>query len=352
MPDYKIINSNIAISSAAESSFSTAKVLAADFSGAVTNALNITIPNIEKIINKGLIGKGDEFGSKADPDYARHTGMTFTDRLNTDQFAVLAARILSGTITSTTIDTGVNKHVIEMKASNADPQLKSSTVGFELGGLDLILPGMVGNNLSVQVQGGGAPSYQAEFVGSGDWKLMADQTPALVLPDPIEQNYVGQRSQSALEFNDGTLWNVEDDGRLDSFNINFSNNLITGERRIGDPLTGSGTDNDGARVRQITRGDRTLTFSAGIYVSNDKRGYLAQLNNTVISGFKFSSVGNVAITGVHYHKVTFSIPRSVITVADLGGDQKGLLNFTFEPIPETGNLPFTIEIINENVSLA
>lgn len=361
MADQLIINSNIAISDAPEASLAGAslKKLAADYTGAVTNALNISIPNIEKILNKGLIGKADEWASKADPDYAAHTGMTFSDRLNTDQFGVLAARTLSGTITSEEVDpsSGVYDHVIEMKASTLDPQLKSSSVAFKLGGLDLMLGGMVGNNLSVSVQGGSAPTYQVEKVGTGYWEYMANQTPALVLPAAVDQNYVGQRSQSSFVMDDGTTFDISGLGRLDSFNLNFSNNLITGERRIGDPLVAN-NDNSGAYVRQITRGDeRSLTLSVGVYVSgSDKRGYLAHLENTTIEDLSFKSTGNreIGSTGL-YHEVEFIIPQAVITSASLGGDRKGIMTLNFEPLFTAGGAEdgvFKIRIRNGNPTLA
>lgn len=359
MADFLIINSNIALTKTPESAFSVMKTLAADFDGAVTNALNVRIPITSKILNKGLIGKGDEWASRADPDYAEHTGMTFSDRVNTDQFARLAARTLSGDITSTEVTpgSGVYDHVVEMKRSNLDPQLKSSSVAFELGGYDLILAGMVGNSLSVSVQGGNAPQGQVELIGGGLHEFMADQTPALVLPDPVDMNYVGQRSQSTFEFNDGTVFDVTGVGRLDSFNLNFSNNLVTNERRIGDPLVDAASDNSGAHVRQLTRGDeRTLTLSAGIYVAADKRGYLAHLNNTEITNLKLKSVGNRKIAATsYYHEVEVIVPKATIISAEMGGDRKGIVTFNFEPLfnpagSEDG--PFKMRFRNGTATLA
>lgn len=337
MADKLIINSNIGISKVAESSLSTIKKLAADFDGAVTTALNVQIPFVEQIFNAGIIGKGDEWASQADPDYMTQTGMTFADRLNTSQFASLLARTLSGTITSTEVSAGVGvyDHVIQMKASNLDPQLKSSTIAFSLGGFDFIMGGMVGNNLSVSVQGGAAPTYQVEKVGTGYFEYMASQSPSLVLPSAVAQNYVGQRSQTAVEFNDGTTFDITGLGRLDSFNLNFTNNLVTGERRIGDPLVDSASAGTGAYVRQLTRGDqRNLTVSMGVYVADDKRGYLAHMANTTVSNLKYKSTGNkkIGTTLAYNHEVEFTIPRSVITTPALGGDRKGIVTLNFTPI--------------------
>jgi hypothetical protein len=339
MADHLILNSNIAISKLPETSLSTMKTLAADFDGAVTSALNIQIPGVEKILNRGLIGTGDEFATQADPDYATHTGITFTDRLNTGQFAKLVAGVLSGTITSGEVvaSSGAYDHDVEMKASDLDPQLKSRTVAFELGGYDFLMGGMVGNNMSITVQGGAAPTYQVELVGTGVYDYMASQSPSLVLPAPTAQKYVGQRSQTTLSFNDGTVFDMSSLGRAESFNLNFSNNIITGERRLGDPLTDSADSNAGAYVRQLTRGERTLQLSMGVYVGDDKRGYLAHLANTEITDLTFLSVSNTVIGATVYrHEVEVIVPKSVITSASLGGDRKGITTFNFEPLLATG----------------
>lgn len=310
------------------------KVAAADYDGAVTNALNVRIPQISKIINRGLIGKGDEWGSQADQDYSEHTGITFSDRLNTDQLAVLAARTLGGTVTTVEVptDTDVYDHTVEMKASNLDPQLASSSVAFELGGLDLIMGGMVGNSLSISAQGSAAPTYQAELIGTGVYDFMSAQSPELVLPDPVDMNYVGQRNQSSFSFDDGTVFDMTSVGRLDSFNFNFSNNLVTNERRLGDPLTAPG-DLSGAYVRQLTRGDeRSLTLALGMYISTDKRGYLANLNNVEITDLTFKATGREIATSGLYHEVEIVIPKAVVTTVELGGDRKGMFTLNFEPL--------------------
>ena len=337
MSDKLIINSNIAISKTAEASLGTFKTLAADYQGAVTNALNIQIPGVEKLLNAGIIGDGDEWATQADADYQRHTGMTFADRLNVSQFANLIARLLSGTITSTETgaSSGVYDHVIEMKASDLDPQLQSSSVAFELGGFDFILAGMVANTLNLSVQGGAAPTYQIETVGTGRYDFMSAQTPALVLPDPADQIYVGQRSQTTVSFDDGTVFDITGDGRLDSLQLQLSNNVITGERRIGDPLQDSTDLNSGAYVRQLTRGDqRTLSLSMGVYVSTDQRGYLAHINNTEIADLTYMSRGNVEIGTALYPEVEFTIPKSTIMIPELGGDRKGMITLNFEALKD------------------
>jgi hypothetical protein len=357
MSDKLILNANIGISNAPEAALSQIKRLAADYAGAVTNALNIQIPGAEKILNEGLIGRGDEFATQADVDYAMQTGMTFSDRLNTSQFAVLAARTLSGTITTTSLMTGVYQHEIQMQASSADPQLKSSSIAFELGGLDFILGGMVGSQISVSVQGGAAPTYQVPTVGTGYWEYMDTQTPALVLPDAPDQDYVGQKSQTAVRFNDGTIFDLGSLGRVDHFNLDFNNNLVVGEKRIGDPIIDSTDQNSAAYVRQLTRGNRTLGVSMGVYVSTDKRGFLAHIANTEITGLYYNSQGKfIATDGTddYYHSVAFTVPRSVITTPSLGGDRKGIITLNFAPLFNStdGNAgPFKITIVNDQATL-
>lgn len=332
MADKLIINSLIGLSKVHETQ-PTIKKLQSDYNGAMTTALNVQIPNITKILNAGIIGKGDEWATQSDPDYAEHTGMTFSDRLNTDQFASLLLTTLGGTMTDSTVQAStVYDHTIQMKASSADPTMPSRSVAFSLGAFDWIMGGMASNNLTVSVQGGSAPTYQVEMIGTGYYEYMANQSPALVLPTASAQNYVGQKSQTSVTFNDGTSFDVSGLGRLDSFNLSFSNNLITGEKRIGDSIIDSTDQNSGAYYRNLTRGDqRTLSVSLGVYVGDDKRGYLAHLANTTVQSLVYKSTGKKLGTSSFY-EVEFTIPRSVITAVQVGGDRKGLYTLNFTPI--------------------
>jgi hypothetical protein len=336
MSDKLLLNAEIGISDV-ETAWNTPKTLAADYDRARTNALNITIPGVEKLFDKGLIGSGDEFATEAVPDYMRHTGITFSDRLNVTQMAKLIAGGLSGDITDTVVTAAASwDHKVEWKAGSLDPQLKSRTIAFKLGGLDFMLPGMVVNGINISAQGGSAPTYQIEMVGSGDFEYMADQTPALVLPASIAQRYVGQRSQVAVEFNDGTVFDLGAVGRLDSFNMQFSNNLITNERKLGDPLQNAADNNTGAIPRQLTRGERTATASIGMYVGDDKRGYLAHLANTEIASLKFKATSHNFITGTDKYEAEIVFPKAVITLPDLGGDRKGIMTLNIEPVIASG----------------
>jgi hypothetical protein len=337
MSDKLIINSVIGLSKVPEVALSTPKTLAADFLGAETSALNVVIPGVEKILNAGLIGRGDEWATRSDPDYMRHTGMTFSDRLNTGHMALHAARALSGDITSTEVvaSSGVYDHVIEMKASSLDPQLQSSSIAFSLGGFDFLLAGMCVNNFGINIQGAQAPTFQCEYVGTGYYEYMADQSPALVIPAAVDQDYVGQRSQTSMQFNDGTVFDVSGLGRADSFSLQYSNNLITNERRIGDALADPTDDNSGAFVRQLTRDNRSAQLSMGVYVSTDKRGYLAHLSNTDITALKVKSVGNREIgTTNMYHEVEVIATKLTILPVDLGGDRKGIYTLNFAPLKD------------------
>lgn len=360
MADKLLINSTLGISKQPESALSTIYTAAAEFDGAVTNALNIQIPFVEKILNSGLIGSGNEWAKQVVADYMANTGMTFADQLNTTQFAILAARFMGGTITSTEVESGdgVYDHVIEMAAPDTDPQLPSSSIAFKLGGFDFILGGMVKNNLSLVMQNGQAPTYSVDTVGTGYFEYMASQSPSLVLPEAAAQDYVGQRAQSFAEFNDGSVFDITGAGRLESMNLQASNNVITGERKYGDPVVDPTDDNSGAYTRSLTRGDqRTLQLSMGIYVADDKRGYLANLNNTTVTGLSVMSRGNEAIglAGDKYHEVEVILPESAVVSPNIGGDRKGIVTLNFEPIKSSGSSEdgiWKIRIRNTQATLA
>jgi len=336
MADKLILNSVIGVSAEPETTLNDIKTAAAEFIGAKTSALDIQIPNISQILDAGLIGSGDEFAQSFTPDYIEHTGITFSDRLNTSLFAMLIKRLMSGMVTTTEVDTGVYDHVIEMKASNLDPQLESSSIAFELGGLDLILGGMVGDNWTIQASSGSAPTFSVRKTGTGYFEYMSAQTPALVVPAATAQNYVGQAAQTFVQFNDGTVFDLTSLGRVESVNLQGSNNLQTNDRRLGDSLRASGDNKSGAYVRRLERGERTMSASLGVYVSTDRRGYAAHLAGTEITNFSYKSVGNKIGATAYFHEVEFTMPRSVITTPALGGDRKGILTLNFEPMIAPG----------------
>jgi len=195
MSDFLTINAQLALSKAPEAALNTMHVLAADFNGAVTTALNVGLPNVEKIANEGLIGDGNEWEDDFINDYVSNPTMTLSDRLNTEQFAILAARHLGGAIAHNDL-TGAWDHTIEMAASSADPTPKSSTVAGKFGGLDLLFGGMIVNSLGISFADAAQPTYSAELIGTGLWEYMADQVPPLVLPNPIVRISVNLSSDS------------------------------------------------------------------------------------------------------------------------------------------------------------
>jgi hypothetical protein len=344
MADFLTINTNIALSKAPEASLNAIADTAAEFVGAMTSGFNITIPNIEKIVNENLVGTGDEFPTQADNDYFNNSGITFTDRVNASQFAILLARFFSGTITDTPVpDTTAVDHFIVAQASSVDPQLKSSTVAAKIGGLDLILGGMVANSLQVGFSGGAQPTYSVEMIGTGKFAYMADQTPALVLPAPVAQDYMGSIAAIAISMNDGSSWDLSAAGRIQAFNIQASNKVIVGDRRPGDPFQTAGVIESGAYVPRLTRETRSVSCSATLYVDANKREWLNHLNNTTITSLVFKMVGKIADAVTEEdpkprYEVEFTIPASIfqaVQVGDNGG--KLVYNINILPLKAVGN---------------
>jgi Phage tail tube protein len=332
MADKLTVNTNIALSKLPETTINDIADLAAEFDGAVTSGYNITLPNVEKIISENLVGTGDEFPLTSDNDYFSHPSITFSDRVNTTQFARLLARFMSGTSTPVAVGaTDAFDHTLQQQASTADPQLKSSTVAAKMGGLDLIMGGMVANSLQVGFTAPAQPTYSVEMIGSGKLEYMADQTPALVLPAPVAQDYMGSIAAIALTLNDGTSFDLSAAGRVQAFNIQASNNVITGDRRPGDPFQTGGNPDSGAFTNRMTRGVRTVSASLSIYCDDNKREWLDHLNNTTITALVFKMVGRIA-DDTSRHEVEFTIPKAIFRTVSVT-DNNGKLLYNIEIVP-------------------
>lgn len=355
MADKLTVNVPIAISKAPEASLNAMKTLAAEFDGALTSAFNITLPNIEKIISDNLVGSGDEFPLSSDNDYVSHPGITFSDRVNTSLFSILAARFMSGTVTSTQVAaTTAYDHVIEAQSTSADPQLKSSTVACKMGGLDLMLAGMVGNSLQIGFSGAALPTYSVEMIGSGKFAYMADQAPALVLPTPAVQDYMGSIAAINVTLNDGTLLDLGAAGRLSAFNLQASNNVVTGDRRPGDAFRTPGDILTGAFVGRLTRGVRSLSTSLSFYCDDAKREWLDHLNNTTITAFSFKMVGKKIGATIHSHEVEITIPKSVFRSYSIQDNNSKLLSTVdIQPLKDGSTTGlFKMRIRNDKTTLA
>lgn len=354
MSDQLISNVLLALSKLPETSLNSMFVLAADFDGAVTTALNITKPNIEKIPNTGLIGLVNEFATQHDNDYITHPGITLQDRVNVNQFATLAARFLSGGIVDAVAHASdAYDHTISMLAASADPQLKSSTVAAKLGGDDLILAGMVANTLQVQMQNGAAPTYQVALVGSGKFDFMGTQTIPLVLPMPTAQKYVKGGFGVGVTMTIGSALDLGNLGRVKGFNFQASNAVITNDRRAGDPERVSGNIDGGFYSRNMTHGGaRTASLTVDLYKDANKVELNAHLNNTRVSDISLKFTG-AQISTIYYNEVEIIIPQAIIGVNQVRDDAGKLvdqLDFQLEnKSGETG--PFKIRVRNGAATL-
>jgi hypothetical protein len=338
MGDILLLRTPIGVSKAAESSFNTLKTTAADFYTAVTQQLRVGIPGLEKVTDGGLVGNGHGYVLTHTPDYFSHPTLGFSDRLNTSLFAIYLARILAGTITTEEVTEDESwDHTIEVLAMDQDPQIKSSTMAIKLGGLDLLLGGMIGASLNVNFAGNGAmPTFDAEFVGSGKWEYMADQSPALVLPTFVPQNYMGTAAAIECSFDDGTLLDLSSVGRLKSLTIGHSNNLIQNDRRAGDSLRTPGDLESGAYPDRLERDQPSLALQLQIYIDTNKREWGDHLTNQSITDFSFKSKGKL-INDTDRHEVELMVPQGVFLAPQITPEGNKLcMTLTLSPELKTG----------------
>lgn len=337
MADFLLLQTPLGVS-APESALNTLKTLQADFTAAVTQQLQVSIPNLEKITDGGLVGSGHGYATRHDNDYFGHPVITMSDRLNTSLFALYVKSILGGIVTDTEVTAAESyDHVIQVLAHDQDPQLISRTFALKVGGLDLLLGGMVGNSLSLNFADAGAPQFSAEFIGTGIFDYMAAQTPALVLPAFTAQNYMGTSAAIVCSFNDGTLLDLSNVGRFKSITIQHNNNTVTNDRRPGDGLRTSGDPDSGAYVKRLTRDVPSLSLQFQVYVDGNKREWLDVLNNTQITDFKFKAVGRKIGASTDRHECEFTVPQGVFLDPQITPDgRKHVMSFTLSPELKSG----------------
>jgi hypothetical protein len=333
---------------------------AADFEGVETTAFNVVIPNIEKVIRKGKIGSGTPFAKQGEIDngYITHPSWTFADAMSTSSFAKLVARFMGGNITSTEVgaSSGVYDHVIELMVGDDDDVLPASTIAAKMGGIDFILGGMVGTDLSVTYQDGATPQVSLGQAGTGLYDFMGDQTPALVLPKAASQNYMGGTgAHCKASMNDGTLFDVSSLGILAAYSINASNDVVLNDRRSGDQLLEANNYEGGAYSYPLTRGSNySFGFSMTIFVANNRRALTAHLGNVELTDIRFKQLGRKIGAGTYRHEVEFIVPMATMTTAQTQ-DRNGkvILECAFEPQLKNGEANvWKLRIRNTSPTLA
>src|SRR5690606_34916849 len=93
--------------------------------------------------------------------------ITITDDVETDVPARLLARALGGTVTDTTVDTGVYSHAVPMLNPQVGVNLPSFSVASILGTASWLFAGCRVNSFRMFQQGDQRVQYEANILGSG-----------------------------------------------------------------------------------------------------------------------------------------------------------------------------------------
>jgi hypothetical protein len=320
-------NVTIGMSKVPETTQGDMHTLAAEFDGYTTNALNVVSPNIEKISNAGIIGLHREWATQHENDYITHPSLTFSDRVNTNQFAVLLALFLSGTITDTELGTAeAYDQDIAMLDTSVSCLLKSVTLAADLGGTDELWASVVANTLQISHQNGQPAQYQVGVVGSGKFDFMSAQTPALVLPTPVTQNYTRGGYGVSFKLTNGSLVDYSGLHRLKAFNFQASNNVVLNDRRAGDALRTAADIESGFYQSQMECGPvRTASLTADVFADGTKTEKTAHLNNTEITDIRLKMTGGI-IASTFSNEVEIIIPQAIIRTHQTRDDQGKLIH--------------------------
>lgn len=342
-------NTQIGSSLLPEAPFNTMYELLADFEGEGTQSFDFTPPNLEKIVNEGLIGDGEEWATQTDNDYWSQPAIRISDRVNGKLFGKHLRRHLNGDVTDTAVagSVGAYDHVIQQAAPDTDPQVLGSTYLVKWGGLRFVLGGMSSNSLSISHDGAAQPNYVDELIGTGNHTFM-DLLAVPIADVPkfvIQQNYMKGNAVS-VSWNNGSLQDMTASARYRSFSFQ-SSNALQSERVSGDPTLpvdiypDVDAEDTGAYIRAITRGGvRPLTLQVGVLVHRTERlEFENHAQNKVLTDFRILMRGRKVGATVALHEAELIVPKTVIQVVGAQDRaDKSLITLGFTPLKDAAQV--------------
>jgi hypothetical protein len=288
--------------------------------GIVTTGQGFTSPMLDKINEQGKLGSGDEFTRNIRNDYWQQPTGDLGDDLDFKVAPILLRRAAGGTATPTeVVATECFDHDFTLQSKAAGRQLPSTTFWDVVGGDEWGYAGGVVDQFVMQFQTGQPPKYSASIMTSGFHKALSAVSPTLTLPEPQDLEYA-YSADILLELNDGSLLNVSE--RIRSLTFTLRNNHRQNDRRPGDSPLVANDYSKGAYVKRCLRGDRECSVEYTLLGDENKREYLAMLNNTAITGFRILARGPRIGTGspARYNELEISLPKVKVMEAARGND--------------------------------
>lgn len=342
MSEYLTRDISLAISTLPESAYNVPYVLASDFQRFQMTGTGFPVPDKIRVDDLGKIGNGTEFPTYQKSRHVIPPSMEIADEVNTSIGGMLLRRALGGASATPSggniLEAGIAyKHTFGMLNTTSGRQLPSSTIVYSLAGFDLLWSGCVVDSLTYAQTNADSPTITAGLVGSGLYKDISAISPAFGTLSTIQIPNYHIGAETTVEFTD-TAGNIvlTTAQSIRSFTLTLNNNLITDDRRMGDPRILNSDMTRGWYVNRMLHGDRTLTAEFTVMVDDTLRAFFDSDTDDIITGFKFTTKGYlIGASTTNQYTMTLIIPKCYFRTPRFV-DDGGNAEMTISIFPVTG----------------
>lgn len=341
---YQLTDLEAIINKIPETGVNVPRVLTADFVGMLLNATMPPLPEVQKSPST-MIGDGQERSQRLRRGWNIPGQITIGGQLNTETAGRLGARNLGGTRTSTEVvlAAGAWDVVTNQQTKAQGRVLPLSTMGFLLGGYDILWSSMNVNNFEITFEGENDVNFSASLINTGHWQRMGDIIPAIV-PPAAPSHRLMHPAATRVTFSDGATIDYANEGDLISGSCGNGNNVVV-RQLPGDPFIVPADRQSGAYSRDIHRGRRDPF--ARIKVALDASLYeftLARSGEDITSlTYLFVSDEKIGATAYDYEfEWKYPLAEVQAVASDVDGEDAAL-NIEFYPKKDAVSGGFAIQ---------
>lgn len=304
------------ISKTIESSYNAGVTGGTNYDFIPTREPLFVLPVLEKLTDGDRIGRNAP--SHVCNNYWTPMELGLRDDVETGVPARLFRRALGGTVTDTTVDTGVYDHEFAILAPQVGDVLPSFAVATILGNASYMHHGCVVDRFKLMQQGSERVQYEADVISSGRFTNPHELTslPDLTAPPCMD----GFRTEVTYTDHNSDPVDLSTNGTIISWEVEHRNNHRRDKRRVGDGILTVG-DGAGAYVKKLPRGKYETTINMLVDFANIT-DWTNSVANRVNTNLKITVKGPV-ISGSYRHEFEVIVPRftfGAVTPGDDNGD--------------------------------
>ena len=315
MPDYRLRDVELYLSTTRESSLNTQETTGSNFEKIATTQGQYVLPQIGITSNAGRPGAGHEFATSRCVTYVEHPRLTVTDEINTSYGGRLALRALGGSVTATQQGvTAAYKHSCVMyNTASSGLQLPSSTFISKIGtDASFLYAGAVVNSFTMSQTAADRPTFSAELIATGKFVRPHGVTS---LPSSISTLTCLDGNQTVISWTDtvGAQTLTGAGCGVRSSSVSIQNNLQLNDRCPGDSTvtitdSGSSLTETPAYVGRLRLGDRVATAQITMLQDSDVANWLTYATTDQLTDFTITYRGAV-IASTHRYAVSYIFPK-------------------------------------------